>query len=344
MRLDAMSGGLPLPEMSRLAREVEDTGFDGLWITESGRSAFTGCTAAALATDHLDLGTGIAVAFPRSPMLAAQAAWELAEATGGRFVLGLGTQVKAHVERRYSAEFSRPGPRLREYVLAVKAIFRAFRGEERLAFESDFYNFSLLPTMWSPGPIAAPDPPVYVAGVNPWMCRMIGEVADGIHVHPLHSLRYVDEVVRPNIEAGAKAAGRSAADVAVVCPLLTIVGDREEELATWREAARLQLAFYGSTRTYSRVFELHGWDGTSDRLHELQAKGDLAGMAATFTDEMLEAYALTSTWDDLADAIVDRYRDRADRVICYFATTSWRDNASARERWADVARAVAAAR
>jgi probable F420-dependent oxidoreductase len=342
VKLDAMSGGLPIRAMHTLAREVEGAGFAGLWITESGRTAYGACTAAALATDRLDLGTGIAVAFPRSPMVTAQAAWELQEATGGRFVLGLGTQVKGHIERRYSSRFDHPGPRMREYVLAVKAIFRAFRGEEKLDFEGDFYRLSLLPAMWSPGPIDPPDPPVYLAGVNPWMCRAIGEVADGIHVHPLHSLRYLEEVVRPNIETGARETGRDPGEVAVVCPLLTIVGDTEEERATWRERARLQLAFYGSTRTYSRIFELHGWDGTSEKLHEEQAAGDIPGMARTFTDEMLEVFSLTSTWDGLADAIVDRYRGVADRVICYFATTAWNDEPGSRRRWAEVAGAVAA--
>lgn len=340
MKLDAMSGGLPLRAMQRLAREVEDTGFAGLWITEGGRSAYNLCTAAALATERLDLGTGIAVAFPRSPMVTAEAAWELAEATGGRFVLGLGTQVKGHVERRYSSEFAPPGPRMREYVLSLKAIFRAFRGVEPLRFDGEFYTFSLLPAMWSPGPIDVDDPPVYVAAVNPWMCRMTGEVADGVHVHPLHSIRYVQEVVRPNLEVGARKAGRDATDVVVVCPVLTIVGDTDEERDAWRERARLQLAFYGSTRTYADVFDLHGWSGTSERLHEQQARGDLKAMAATFTDEMLDAYALSSTWDELADAIVGRYKGVADRVICYFATASWQEDPSRRERWAEVAAAV----
>ena len=216
--------------MQGLAADVEDAGFGGIWITESGRTAYNLCTAAALSTTTLDVGTGIAVAFPRSPMVTAQVAWELQEATAGRFVLGLGTQVKGHVERRYSSAFEHPGPRMREYVRAVKAIFRAFRGEEQLAFHGDFYDFSLLPGMWSPGPIEPPDPPVYVAGVNPWMCRAIGEVADGIHVHPLHSLRYLAEVVRPNLDEGARRAGRDPGEIAVVCPLLTIVGDTDEEL------------------------------------------------------------------------------------------------------------------
>jgi probable F420-dependent oxidoreductase len=343
MRLDAMSGGLGLHKMQELAREVETAGFAGLWVTEGGRSGINACVAAALATERLDLGTGIAVAFPRSPMITAIDAWELAEATGGRFAIGLGTQVKAHVERRYSSTFDHPGPRLREYVLAMKAIFRAFRGEEKLSFDGDYYSFSLLPTTWSPGPIDVADPPIYVAAVNPWMCRMVGEVADGIHVHPLHSVRYVQEVVRPNIEAGAKEAGRDPASLTIVCPLLTIVGDTEEERAQWRERARFQLAFYGSTRTYAPIFELHGWSGTSARLHELQKAGDMKALAATITDDMLDVYTVTADWNGLADAIVARCAGVADRVVCYFATTSWRDDPTVMDRWREVAAAVAAA-
>ena len=335
-----MSGGLPVRDMQALARDVERAGFAGLWVTEGGHSGLTGSLAAGLATEHLDVGTGIALAFPRSPMITAIDAWEIAEATGGRFALGLGTQVKAHIERRYSSTFDHPGPRLREYVLSLKAIFRAFRGEEELKFEGDFYRFSLLPRTWSPGPIEEPDPPIYLAAVNPWMCRMLGEVADGVHVHPLHSIRYVEEVVRPNMEAGAARAGRDAAELTIVCPLLTIVGDTEEERDTWRERARFQLAFYGSTRTYAPIFELHDWPGTSERLHELQKAGDLPGMAATITDEMLEVFTVTSGWDGLADAIVSRCKGVADRVVCYFATTSWRDDPAVMDRWREVAAAV----
>ena len=335
-----MSGGLPLRQMQALARDVETAGFDGLWVTEGGRSALSGCTAAALATERLDLGTGIAVAFPRSPMITAVDAWELAEASGGRFALGLGTQVKAHVERRYSTTFDHPGPRLREYVLALKAIFRAFRGDEELSFDGEYYSFSLLPRTWSPGPIDVPDPPIYVAAVNPWMCRMVGEVADGIHVHPLHSVKYVEEVVRPNLDAGARIAGRDPSALTIVCPLLTIVGDDEDERARWRERARFQLGFYGSTRTYASIFELHGWPGTSQRLHELQKQGELAEMAAVITDEMLEVFTVTATWDGLADAILDRCSGVADRVVCYFATNSWRDDPASMDRWREVAAAV----
>src|SRR6478735_6158674 len=166
MKIDAMVSGANLRDVQRLAPLFEQAGFDGIWFTEGGRTAYLSCAAAALATEKITIGTAIAVAFPRSPMVTAQAAWELADATDGRFVLGLGTQVRAHIERRYSAPFSHPGSRMREYVQAVRAIYAAFRGDEKLQFDGEFYSFSLLPSMWSPGPMDQPDPPIYVAGVR----------------------------------------------------------------------------------------------------------------------------------------------------------------------------------
>ena len=344
MRLDAMAMGLPLRDAQQLAVDIEAARFSGLWFTEGGRTAYLGATAAALATTDLDLGTGIAVAFPRSPMVTASIAWELAEATGGRFTLGLGTQVKAHIERRYGTAYEHPGPHLREYVLALRAIFRAFQGEERLDFHGDFYDLDLLPPTWSPGPIEHPDLPIYLSGVRPWMLRAVGEVADGLHVHPLHSRRYLDEVIAPNVAEGLAVHDRSVDDVTFACPVLTIVGDRDEEQDRWREAARFQLAFYGSTRTYRGVFETHGWDGTSERLHEHQKAGDLAAMAAVITDEMLDAFAVTATWDGLAPALLERYAgvEHPVRVICYFAANSLRSDDTA-EQWRAVADAVRAA-
>jgi len=344
MKLDAMAMGLPLREAQRLAVDAERAGFSGLWFTEGGRTAYLGAVAAALATTELELGTGIAVAFPRSPMVTASTTWELAEATGGRFILGLGTQVKAHIERRYGVPYEHPGPWLREYVLALRAIFRAFQGEEPLSFHGDFYDLDLLPPTWSPGPIEHPDVPIYLSGVRPWMLRAVGEVADGLHVHPLHSRRYLDEVIVPNVAAGRAQADRPVDAVTLACPVLTIVGDRDEEQDRWREAARFQLAFYGSTRTYRGVFETHGWDGTSERLHEHQKSGDFAAMAAVITDEMLDAYAVTATWDGLAPALLDRYAgvEHPVRVICYFAANSIRTDDTL-DRWQAVARAMAAA-
>ncbi|MCJ7437725.1 MAG: TIGR03617 family F420-dependent LLM class oxidoreductase [Acidimicrobiia bacterium] len=340
MKIDTIAMGRPLAQVPGLVREVEDCGFDGLWFTESGRTAYTGCTAAALTAERLDIGTAVALAFPRSPMVTAQIAWELAETTGGRFVLGLGTQVKAHIERRYSATFDHPGSRLREYVLALRAIFRAFQGEELLDFHGDFWSFDLLPRMWSPGPIEVGAPPIYVAAVRPWSARMAGEVADGIHVHPFHSMRYLEEVTLPAIREGAAAAGRSADDVAIVCPVMAIIGDTEEERAAARDQTRLRIAFYGSTRTYRGVFDLHGWEGTSERLHELQRAGDLPAMAATITDEMLDVYSLETTWDGLADALLAKYGDIADRVIMYDATGGWSYGDGTLDRWRAVTSAI----
>ena len=336
MRIDTIAMGRPLRDVPGLATEVDTCGFDGLWFTESGRTAYTGCTAAALTAPELDIGTAVALAFPRSPMVTAQIAWELADTTGGRFVLGLGTQVKAHNERRYSVTFDHPGSRLREYVLALRAIFRAFQGEEKLDFHGDYWSFDLLPAMWSPGPIEHPDVPVYVAAVRPWSCRMAGEVADGVHVHPFHSMRYLEEVVLPAVREGASGAGRDPADVSIVCPVMAIIGETEEERARARDDTRLRIAFYGSTRTYAGVFDLHGWEGTSERLHDLQRAGDLQGMAAAITDEMLDVYSLETTWDGLADALHDKYGGVADRVVMYDATGGWEYGTGALDRWRGV--------
>ncbi|HBL08666.1 MAG TPA: LLM class F420-dependent oxidoreductase, partial [Acidimicrobiaceae bacterium] len=225
LRLDMMAAAMPLARVQDLARGAEDAGFGTVWFTESGRTAYLSCAAAGLATTRVGIGTAIAVAFPRSPMITAKVAWELAESTGGRFTLGLGTQVKAHVERRYSSTYAPPGPRLKEYVLALKAIFRAFRGEERLSFDGDHYSFSLLPAQWSPGPIDVEDPPIYISAVLPWMTRMAGAVCDGIHIHPFHSPQYVADVQVPNLVKGAAGEGRTIDDVTLVCPVMTAVGD-----------------------------------------------------------------------------------------------------------------------
>ncbi len=340
MRFDAYGASLPMEDAAEVAGFVEGLGFSGLWLTETQRPPYLACAVAAGATDRILIGTAIAVAFPRSPMITAQTAWELARASRGRFSLGLGTQVKAHVERRFSTPFEHPGPKLREYVLALRAIWRAFQGEERLKFEGDFYSFSLLTDFFSPGPSDHPAIPVSIAGVNTGMARIAGEVCDGFHVHPLHSRRYLDEVMRPAIARGAARAGRSPAACEVLCPVFAIVGDSEAELAPQREAVRQQISFYGSTRTYRPVFELHGWGDTSERLHGLMAAGDTGGMAAAITDEMLDAYAVTATWDGLAAALVDRYDGIADRVFPYEPAGEWLDAPERAARWQAVAAEV----
>ncbi|MBP8209956.1 MAG: TIGR03617 family F420-dependent LLM class oxidoreductase [Ilumatobacteraceae bacterium] len=337
MKFDVMTGGLPLRSMAAFAQDAERAGFSGIVVTEGGRTAYLGCGAAALATD-IDILTGVAVAFPRSPMVTAEIAWELAEATGGRFRLGLGTQVRAHITRRYGSDFEHPGPRLKEYVLAMQAIFRAFRGDEPLMVDGEFYHLDLLPAQWSPGPIGAPNPPIDVAAVNPWMLRMAGEVADGVHVHPLNHPTYLRETVIPNLREGATKAGRSAEDLEIIVPAFIVPIDDDE--ARWRNFARMQVAFYGSTPNYAFIFEQLGFEGTTDRIRERQRARDLAGMAAEVSDELLDHFVVTGPRSELADKILERYQGLATRVVSYFGGLDWTNDPSALNAWADVARGV----
>jgi probable F420-dependent oxidoreductase len=340
MRVDVMAGGAELHAVQRFATDVQRAGVNGLVFTEAGRTAFLSVAAAALAAPGLDLATGVAVAFPRSPMVTAQTAWELAEATGGRFRLGLGTQVRTHAVRRYASEFDPPGPRLAEYVRAVKAIFRAFRGDEKLAFDGDYWSFSFLTPAWVPGPLDAPDPPVDVAAVNPWMWRMAGEVADGVHVHPVHSVSYLDEVAAPALAEGAARAGRDPGDLTIIVPVLPIVGDTEAEQEAMARQVRAQLGFYGSTPAYAFQFDRLGFEGLGGRLNAKLKEGDLAGQAGLLTDDVLDHFTVRATWAQLAGALVDRYRGRADRLVAYLAQPMWQREPSTLERWGDVARAV----
>jgi probable F420-dependent oxidoreductase len=344
MELDIIAHPGNLKQSQLHAQQVEEAGFGSGWWTDGGRSAYLACTASALGTERLQIGTGIAVAFPRSPMVTAGIAWELAASTGGRFVLGLGSQVKAHIERRYSAQFTPPGPRMKEYVESIRAIFRAFRGEEKLSYEGKYYNFSLLPPTWSPGPIDVEDPPIYISAVLPYMSRLVGEVADGIHIHPFHSPEYVKDVQRKAIEEGLARSGRSLDAITFSCPIMTSVGDTDEELHGTREHARTMIAFYGSTRTYSAVFEHHGYDGLSDELHGLQKRGDIPGMQKLITDDVLDHYTVTSNWNDLGSKLVDRYRDVAPnlRVTSYTAADHFSDP-DKREKWSHVTKAMRAA-
>ena len=335
MQLDVMTAGGDLRGIQDLARDVAGAGIDGIVVTEAGRTAYLSCAAAALAAE-IDILTGIAVAFPRSPMVTAQVAWELAETSRGRFRLGIGTQVRAHIERRYSSAFDPPGPRLREYVDAVRACFRAFRGEERLAFEGRWWQMSLLPAQWSPGRIDVPDPAIDVAAVNPWMLRMAGEVADGIHVHPLNTATYLQETVLPN----ATAAGRRPQ---LIVPAFTAFGDTDEERHRWREMARMQVAFYGSTPNYAFIFDQLGHEGVTARIREKQKAGDIPGMATMVDDDVLAHFLTEGTWSEAGRLLVARYGGVADRVVLYFAGMAWAEDRGAIERWRDVAAELHAA-
>ncbi len=340
MKIDVMTPARRLPDVQRLAAATLAAGFDGLVVTEAGRTAYLSCAAASLSAPGLDVLTGVAVAFARSPMVNAQCAWELADASGGRFRLGLGTQVRAHAQRRYGVAFDPPGPRLEEHVRAVRACFAAFRGDAPLDFHGRFHELTFMNPQWSPGRLDVADPPVDVAGVNPWMLRMAGRVADGLHVHPLGHPGYLREIALPEVAAGAAQAGRSPGDVQVIVPVLTIAGDTVEERAWSRSLVRAQLSFYASTPTYRFILDAAGFPGLNDALRERQRAGDVAGMAELITDEVLAVFAVEAAWSELPEVLVARYRDLADRLVLYVAGFAWDRADGTFERFGAVARAV----
>ena len=337
--------GAPWTKTAALARQVEAGGFSGMVFTETSSTPWMSIAAAATAAPRLQFATGIAVAFPRSPMVSAAIAWELAANTGGRFRLGLGSQVQAHIERRYGVEFNPPGPRLKDYVEAVRACFAAFSGTAKLAHAGPYYNLSLLPAAWSPGALAeaVAAPKIDISAVNPWMLRMAGEVADGVHVHPLHSMAYLRDMVVPCVAEGTARAGRQITDVSLLIPVFTIVGDTPEERAPTAAYVRQQIAFYGSTKNYAHQFDRLGFEGTSARLNERMKAGDMVAMAALITDEMLEHFAVTARWDELADKLVTRYRGTAERLILYCYDRTVATHPGATDKFAEIARAVRAA-
>ena len=328
----------PLGQTGDLARRTQSAGFSGLLFTETGRTAYLNAAVASQAAPELELSTGVAVAFPRSPFVTAATAWELQEASGGKFRLGLGTQVRTHVVRRYGVDFERPGPRLRDYVRAVKACFSAFR-TGKLDHHGDFYDLNFITPQWSPGPIDAPDPKVDIAAVNPWMLRMAGEVADGVHIHPLGEPGYLTRHALPDITEGAAKAGRSPSDIALIVPVMTIVGDTDEERAKERELVRASMSFYGSTPNYAFIWDEAGFDGTTARIREKQKAGDFAGMAAQISDEHIAAFATESTWDGLADALTEKYATIATRIVLYNSLSAPGDQDRI-ERYGEVARRV----
>jgi probable F420-dependent oxidoreductase len=241
----------------------------------------------------------------------------LQRASQGRFILGLGTQVKGHNERRFSVPFESPVPKLAEQVRALRACWAAFAGAEELDFKGEFYRFDLLPPLFRPDPMEYPAPPVYVAAMNPVSCRMAGEFADGIHIHPFHSVEYLRKVVVPAVEEGLARSGRSRSEFTFSTQVIVAAGQGEQGEAS-RRAARQRLAFYGSTRTYRAPLELHGLGDVTDRLHELMAQGDSPGMLAALPDEVIREFSVTGeTWADVAVAVRRRYEGLLDRVSFY---------------------------
>ncbi len=319
MKLDAslVLEARKLRDAGRIARAAEEIGFDTLWTTETKHNSFLPLAIAAEHTEHIRLGTAVAIAFPRSPMVMAQLAWDLQALSNGRFILGLGTQVKAHIERRFGMPWEPAVPKLRDYILALRAIWAAFQGTERLNYAGRFYNLSLMTPFFNPGSIADPDIPIYIAGVNEGLARLAGELCQGFHVHPFHSVRYLNEIVRPHVSSAAAKAGRDSAEIALVSSVLLITGPNEQAIAATRAFAREQIAFYASTPTYRVVLEQHGWQDVGEELSRLASAKRWSEMAACISPEMLDAFALEAPLDRLGYALHERYNGVLDRVFPY---------------------------
>ena len=308
MRIETGFIGRTIAEIKEAAQHVEALGFDGLITPETGHDPFFPLLIAAEHTQRIALGTSVAIAFPRSPFVTAQIAWDLQHFSGGRFQLGLGTQVKGHNERRYSTPWvGPPGPRLREYILCLRAIFDTFQNNTPPRFQGKYYQFTLINPFFNPAPIEHPHVPIYISAVGPYMCRLAGELCDGIRLHGFNTLKYTQEVVLPNLEAGAKKAGRSLKDIDIVGGGFIITGRNREELERLKQATRNQVAFYGSTRTYHGVLEAHGWGEIGMRLHQLSLEGKWQEMASLITDDILREFAVIGAPDEIAPQIKERW-------------------------------------
>jgi probable F420-dependent oxidoreductase len=319
MKLDAGLGteGKYLKEVGLAARAAEDLGFAGLWTNETKHDAFLPLAVAANETREMELGTSVAIAFSRSPMEMAQTAWDLQDLSEGRFLLGLGTQVKAHVTRRFSMPWEKPAARLREYILALRAIWESFQTEGPLQFEGQFYRHTLMTPFFNPGPIEQPEIPVYIAGVNTRLARLAGEICDGFHVHPFHSPEYVLQTVKPAIAEGANEAGRDQERVVLATSVFVVAAESEEEAKEQRESVRARVSFYASTPTYRTVLEAHGWEDVGERLGAMAREKKWREMPALVTDEMLDAYAVEAAPEELGPALKERYEGLIDRVALY---------------------------
>lgn len=317
MRFDAYVPDAAVTEVGERAATAESMGFDGLWVTESSHSPYTLLTRAARETSDIDIGSAISLAFPRSPMVTAYTAWDLQRLSQGRLILGLGTQVKGHMERRFSVDFewTRPGPRLREYVEVLQHLWDAWSTGGSVGYDGEFYQITLCPDQWTPAPLESAAPDLYIAGVNPFNLTLAGHLCDGLHVHPLHSPTYVEEVVVPRVRRGAELGDRDPADVTLSTQVMAITGEGDRRDAA-RQFARQQIGFYGSTRTYESIFEVHGWADVVEDLHALSTEGRWDELPALVTDEMLEAFTVEADWADLPAAVEERYH-HMDRVSLY---------------------------
>jgi probable F420-dependent oxidoreductase len=314
--------GIPMNDWSAIgpaARAAEDAGFDGLISYEISNDPFIPLAFAVEATERVRLGTAIAVCFPRSPMITATTAWDLQVRSNGRFTLGLGTQVKGHNERRFSVPWGPPLPRLREYIESLRAIWRCWELGERLSYEGEYYNFTLMTPEFSPkrsglGPI-----PVSIAAVKPAMMGLAGRVCDGVRLHGFATKKYLDEVALPAVEAGLAKSGRQRSRFEVWGGGFIATGPDDETVAKQLEWTRYRIAFYGSTRSYHGVLDVHGWNDLGMKLHAMSKEGKWNEMAAEIPDDVLHEFTAVARYDQLTDAIRVRFGGIADSITLDFA-------------------------
>lgn len=314
MKFDATLPPIHLKDVPATAEAAEKIGFDALWTQETQHDPFLPCTLIAEHTNRLNFGTGIAVSFARSPANLAYTAWDLAAQSNGRFILGLGTQVKAHIERRFGQAWPESvTQKLREQIQVIRAFWDCWQNGTKLNYRGDYYKITLMSPFFHAGPIENPGIPIYIAGVNTGLGKLAGEMCEGFHVHPFHSVRYLREVVIPAIEEGAAKANRNRNDVNVT--VTAFVATNSEEM----NFARAQISFYASTPSYRPVMDLHGWSSVAEKLSAHAARGEWAEMPMLITDEILNEFCLVTDEGTLANELKKHYEGIADRLALYAA-------------------------
>lgn len=320
MKLDAALPPIPLSEVPAIARAAETLGFDAIWSTETTHDPFLPHTLIAEHTQTLRSGTAIAVSFARSPATIAYTAWDLAAQSQGRFMLGLGTQVKGHIERRFGLEWPESVTgKLREQIKVIRAFWDTWQNDAPLNFRGEYYKITLMAPFFNPGPLPVSVSgggargliPIYIAGVNTGLAKLAGEVCDGFHIHPFHTPEYLKQVLLPSIRYGAEKTGRTRSDVTISATIFA--ASDETELAFCRQ----QISFYASTPSYRPVMQLHGWGATAEKLSSLAARGQWKEMPTLITDQMLETFAVIADENELAAEIHKRYGGLTDRVTLY---------------------------
>jgi len=306
-----------LDETPRVARELEQLGYDGAFTAETAHDPFLPLLLAAEHTDRLELSTGIAVAFARNPMNLATIGYDLQAYSGGRFILGLGSQIKPHIEKRFSMPWSQPAARMRELILAMRAIWACWNDGAALDFRGEFYRHTLMTPFFTPGPNPHGNPKVFLAAVGERMTEVAGEVADGIILHGFTTARYVHEVTIPALERGWERAGKQRSDFELSCPVFVVTGADDAAVDEARRRTKQQIAFYGSTPAYQGVLDLHGWGELQPELNRLSKQGKWEEMGERIDDDVLETFALVGPPEDVPKLLHDRYGDLLDRVSFY---------------------------